>query len=69
MASTILLINKGVRRMPCCNFNSGRILYITIEMLILVRPCYFYAQRKRVGIVKLYCLTYELAKVTIGNVC
>ena len=55
--------------MPCCNFNSCRILCITTEMLILVEFCYSYAQRKRVDIVKLYCLTYELAKVIISNNC
>ena len=53
--------------MPCCNFNSRRILCITTDMLILVDSCYSYVQRKRVGIVKLCCLTYELAKVTIGK--
>ena len=51
--------------MPCCSFNSGRILCITTEMLILVESYYSYAQRKSVGIVKLCCLTYELAKVIL----
>ena len=65
----ILLINKGVWRMTCCKFNSDRILYITTEILILVASYYSYAQRTRVRIIKLSCLTYELVKVTIVNVC
>ena len=55
--------------MPCYDFNSGRMLCITTDMLILVESCYSYAQRKRVGIAKLYCLTCKLAKVIISNIC
>ena len=54
--------------MSSCSFTSGRILYITTEILILVESCYSCAHRKHLGIIKLCCLTCELAKVTIDNI-